>query len=215
MNIHPILLGFTHCYIIQDKGTILVDCGWPNRFRSFTKSLRKANIDPGQIDLIINTHGHLDHVGSAKDIQNITRAKIAMHEPDRKWLEESIFPVIPSMNIWGKIILLFSPSRHFPQTSVDIQLSDNDFSLVPFGVAGRVVFTPGHTMGSVSVLLDSGEAFVGDLAMSGIPFRLNPGLPIFAEDITKVRSSIKLLYEKGTKIIYPAHGKPFSIQKII
>lgn len=71
------------------------------------------------------------------------------------------------------------------------------------------MYTPGHTMGSVSVLLETGDAFVGDLAMNGFPFRLRPGLTILAEDIQKVKESLRLLLDKGAKTVYPGHGKPF------
>ena len=60
-------------------------------------------------------------------------------------------------------------------------------SLAGYGIPGKIIYTPGHSMGSVSVLLDNGEAFVGDLAMNEFPLRLSPGLPIFAEDMEKRR----------------------------
>ena len=75
-----------------------------------------------------------------------------------------------------------------------------------------MVYTPGHTLGSTSVLLNSGEAFVGDLAMSAKVMRLNPGMPIFAEDMDLVKASWKKLLDLGAKTIYPAHGKPFSAE---
>ena len=215
MVIHIIRMGLTRCYLIEDKGTILVDCGCPNKFKGFVKSLRRLSIDPGQIGLIVNTHGHFDHVGSARDIQSLTGAGIAMYGADSRWMENAVLPVIPSLNLWGKILLFLALRKRFPPAPVAIQLQDDDFSLAPFGVAGKVVFTPGHTMGSVSVLLESGEAFVGDLAMGGLPFRLSPGLPIFAEDISLVWTSINALKKKGARVIYPAHGKSFLIQKIV
>jgi glyoxylase-like metal-dependent hydrolase (beta-lactamase superfamily II) len=60
------------------------------------------------------------------------------------------------------------------------------------------------------VLLETGEAFEGDLAMSQPPLRFSPGLPIFAEDLEKVKQSWRLLLDLGAKTIYPAHGKPFA-----
>jgi len=50
--------------------------------------------------------------------------------------------------------------------------------------------------------------------MSMFPLRLSPGLPILAEDMPKVRESWKLLMDMGAKTIYPAHGKPFSVDII-
>ena len=67
----------------------------------------------------------------------------------------------------------------------------------------------------VSVLLDSGDAFVGDMAMNGLPLTLGPSLPIFAEDMSAVKNSWRKLIGMGVKKIYPAHGKPFPIEKLI
>jgi len=61
----------------------------------------------------------------------------------------------------------------------------------------------------VSVLLDAGEAFVGDLAMNKFPLRLSPGLPIFADNLPAVIESWKLLLKAGATTLYPAHGSRF------
>jgi glyoxylase-like metal-dependent hydrolase (beta-lactamase superfamily II) len=78
----------------------------------------------------------------------------------------------------------------------------------------KVIYTPGHSSGSVSVLLDTGDVFVGDLAMNKFPLRFSPGLPIFAEDWDKVIESWKILLDQGAKTVYPAHGKPFLVDVI-
>jgi hypothetical protein len=103
---------------------------------------------------------------------------------------------------------------NIPPSNLDIVLGDEEFSLSEYGIPGRILYTPGHLMGSVSVLLDTGDAFVGDLAMSGLPMRLTPGLPALAEDMQKVMASWQLLIKAGAKTIYPAHGKPFSVDII-
>ncbi|OGN87880.1 MAG: hypothetical protein A2Z74_03520 [Chloroflexi bacterium RBG_13_46_9] len=204
----------TCCYIVHDKGTIMVDSGPPNKLANFIKNMKKLSIDPKQIKLIVITHGHYDHIGSTKVIKEATGAQIAMHAPDKEWLEKSINPVIPGVNTWGKILAKLSSKPHVVETTVNIRLGDEDFSLAPFGIPGKVIYTPGHTMGSVSIFLETGDAFVGDLVMSGFPVRLSPGLPIFAEDIKRVKESIRKLLDMGAKTFYPAHGKPFSAQII-
>ena len=72
-----------------------------------------------------------------------------------------------------------------------------------------MIYTPGHSWGSVSVLLESGEAFVGDLGMNMFPMRLTPGLPIFGDDMQVVNRSWRKLLSMGARMVYPAHGKPF------
>lgn len=218
LGIHPIKLGVARCYVIRAEGTILIDGGAPKQARNFMKGIETLSIKPEDIQLIVITHGHWDHIGSAKEIKGITGAKIALHRNEKDWLEKSLKPLPPAVTLWGhifaKIMAIFVPLIHVPAADVDVVLGDEELSLADYGIPGRIIPTPGHSMGSVSVLLETGDAFVGDLAMNGFPLRIGPGLPIFAEDLQKVKKSWHLLLAKGAKTVYPAHGKPFSADAI-
>jgi len=213
-KIYPIPLGFDCCYLIQAEGIILIDGGAPKKAKDFEKILEKISINPEDIQLIVITHGHWDHIASAKDIKEITGAKIALHQNEKDWLEKSLKPLPPGVTTWGRIfggiMNMFMPLIYIPATKVDIVIGDEGFDLKDYGIPGKVIYTPGHSSGSVSVLLETGEVFVGDLAMNAFPLRFTPGFPIFAENIQKVKESWKLLLGQGAKTIYPAHGKPFS-----
>ena len=217
-QIHTIKLGFDQCYLIGDKDWIMIDAGQSNKKKEFLKKLADLGIKPEQIKLVIITHGHWDHIGSAKDIKEITGARIAMHHIEKEWLEKAQKHIPPAVTLWGHIISktlgFLLPLIHFPASKVDIILGDENFSLIEFGIPGKVIYTPGHSPGSVSVLLETGDAFVGDLAMNSFPLRLSPGLPIFADDIKEVKNSLKLLLDKGATTIYPAHGQSFSAERI-
>jgi glyoxylase-like metal-dependent hydrolase (beta-lactamase superfamily II) len=100
----------------------------------------------------------------------------------------------------------------FPSFGPDVLL-DKEMSLRDYGVDGRIVFTPGHTDGSISVMLDTGEMICGDLLRGGYlggaicPTR--PGYPYVAHDLQQVRASIRRLLDLKPSKIYVGHGGPF------
>lgn len=219
VTIHTIPLGIDNVYIVKDKGTVIIDSGAPKKGKAFKKALEKIGIQPREIQLIILTHGHWDHVGSAAEIKKMTGAMVVMHKNEKAWLEESLKPMPPGVTTWGKISTkLFSwtiiPFVHVQPTEVDIVLEDETFSLEEYGISGKILYTPGHSSGSVSVLLETGEAFVGDMAMNKFPLRLSPGMPIYAENWQTLVDSWKALLDEGAKTVYPSHGRPFSVDVI-
>ncbi|MFZ4439449.1 MAG: MBL fold metallo-hydrolase [Syntrophales bacterium] len=214
MKIYPVKLGVGYSYLVQgETGMMLIDGGSPKKVRAFLAALQKLSLHPAEIKLITLTHGHWDHIGSAGVIKNVTGAKIAMHREEKERLEKSLKTMLPPATAWDRFLsgamTMFLPWSDIPAVEVDIVLEDREFSLSNYGIPGRILPTPGHSRGSVSVLLDTGDAFVGDLAMNAFPLCLRPGFPIFAEDMRQVRESWKRLLGEGAKTVYPAHGKPF------
>ena len=212
-SITPIKMGLDTCYIVKGDGVIAIDGGDPHKIKNFKQGIENVGISPGEIKLLVNTHGHWDHIGSSQDIKDLTGAKTLLHKDDIHFLKESKTLQPPGFTLWGKIIIgllkVISPFITPPTVEINIIAGEENISLSKYGISGTVIHTPGHSWGSVSVLLDSGDVFVGDLAMNALPMRLSPGLPIFGDDIELVKKSWRKLLERGAKTVYPAHGKPF------
>jgi glyoxylase-like metal-dependent hydrolase (beta-lactamase superfamily II) len=219
IRIHSVPLGMDHCYLIQDKGTIMIDGGFPGTARAFMKALVNLSLKSSDIGLVIITHGHFDHIGLASYIRALTGARLAMHRTDKEQLEKDAMTWPLGVTTWGKISRwLFKPMMsllRFDIPEIDVLLGDEGLSLERYGISGRIIHTPGHSPGSVSVLLNTGDAFVGCMAQNSLPFCLRPKLPIYAQDIEKVKESWRVLIAEGARTIYPGHGQSFSIEAII
>jgi hydroxyacylglutathione hydrolase len=217
-SIQTIKLGGVNCYLVRDKGIILVDTGTPGQHNKILKQIKKLGLDPHEIKLIIITHGHGDHFGSAQRIKELTGAKLSVHKEDADIVKDGkkVFP--PGLNNWGRFLaFVWRPMFsliNFTGVMPDILLED-EFQLAEFGIKGKIIHTPGHTAGAVSVILDGGGAIVGDLAMNGFPMRKGPGMPIFGNSESEIKQSWKKLLDAGANVIYPGHGDPFPASQLI
>ena len=219
VEIYSKKLGINYCYLIKADGCIMVDTGPPQSGAAIKEWISTLPITPQDIQLIILIHGHADHVGSASSVKEFTGAAIALHEADKQMFEQGIVVWPTAVTNWGRVARLLlkplTPMFRFQGDKVDLVLGDDGLSLRDFGIPGRVIHTPGHTPGSVSVLLESGEAFVGCMTHNALPFRLGPGLPIFAEDLPRLKESWGVLIDQNVSQIYPAHGGSFSPEVIL
>ena len=177
VEIYSIDQGFTNSYIIGSEHKIMIDS--PYNIGDFYRAIERAPFKKNEIELIIVTHGHFDHISTIKEIMENTGAKVAIHRNDSKSLKGSTIPVPAGVSLWGSLsrVMLNAFLTPFVSTlpvDAEVILGDEGLSLYDYGVSGRVLYTPGHTGGSCSVLLDTGEAFVGDLAMNRFPLSFSP-----------------------------------------
>lgn len=210
-------VGICNCFLLRGERTILIDAGAWGGMSAFVKKMKELNIDPKQIDLILLTHGHWDHITNLNDIREMTGAKVAIHHSDQFMVETGEPPFPAGVNTYGRFMSWSAKTLlnlRLPKIKVDMVIDDGGMSLHEYGIPGKVVHTPGHSMGHVSIILDSGEAFVGDMAMNSWYLRLTPGLPILADDIRMVVQSWKKILPMGIKRIYPAHGMDFPVEVI-
>jgi hydroxyacylglutathione hydrolase len=218
-TIRRVNTGFQRVYLIEgDSGLVLIDAGRLGLIKTLKATLDGLDRRPADIGLIVITHVHVDHVGGLAAVKELTGAKVLVHAADKNILERgtSIMPVgtgLISRPMVEALRPLLTRGQGFRPVSPDIVI-EHEFDLGPFGVAGKVVPTPGHTAGSISVFLDSGQAFVGDTCFNHRPRSRRSVFPPFADDVPSLLRTWKVLLASGASEFYPGHGRPFTRAKL-
>ncbi|KJS13038.1 MAG: beta-lactamase [Hoeflea sp. BRH_c9] len=217
----PILpFGMLNAFLaIGPGGAILVDTGLPGSTRLISRALEAAELGWRDIKLIVLTHGHIDHAGSAADIRRLTGAPVLYHTLEMRYCMGER-PVLHPTRLFGRLFLMTGAiERPFPPVTADIQMQGESFDLKTLGFAGTVWHTPGHTPGSVSLLLSGGDVLAGDLAASGIllggiALLDRPERPPFEEHPHIAARSLEELLSMGAKRFYLGHGGPLGVEPI-
>ncbi|MCK5141167.1 MAG: MBL fold metallo-hydrolase [Candidatus Heimdallarchaeota archaeon] len=208
-------LGFNKIQLLKGKnGYIQMDAGYKWNIKKYLKLLKKNNIKPDEIKLIIVNHVHADHTGGLKKMKEITKAKILVHEEDADYLRKGVSAKIVPISLFAKLAFMSMPEsfKIYDPIEPDIVIQD-EYSLEDFGVKAKVIHTPGHTAGTISLITESGIAFMGCCAQ-GLPFKLFPGPPALAQDINLVYSSWQRIIDEGVTETFISHGKKMNVLKM-
>jgi hydroxyacylglutathione hydrolase len=212
----PVRLLISNVFVVQQERTIIVDSGSPGNAKTIAHCLERHGIAPHDVSLILLTHGHVDHIGSARHLKEITGAPIAIHPADAAACRNGHNPPLHPSGLGGRLLHPFLPQECDP-FEPDL-LIDDGTRLEVFGVAGHILATPGHTAGSISVLLDGGEFVAGDLLMGGVlggyVAARHPGLTYFIDDLEQNLASIRTLLEHPITTGYVGHGGPLEARHI-
>ncbi len=200
-----------NCYLIRaGDGYILIDTGINSRRSIIEEELERAGCRPGNLKLIILTHGDFDHCGNATYLRDKFSIQIAMHAGDSGMVEQGDMfwnrkqPNRLVKMVFGFIFRLGKTDRGKP----DVYLEDGD-DLAGYGFAAQVLHLPGHSAGSIGILTADGELFVGDL-LANVD---RPALWTIIDNPQAAKASVDKLKSIGIDTVYPGHGKPFSMKQ--
>jgi hydroxyacylglutathione hydrolase len=187
---------FAYVYFIIGDEICLIDSGVASSETMIFEYLQHMGRSPEEIALIILTHSHPDHIGAARAIRQSTGCKVAAHAAERLWIEDTERQE-RERPVPGFRTLVGGPVR------VDYELRDGDRLMVGGDLGLEVFHTPGHSRGSISLLLGEEKAlFSGDL----IPV---PGdLPLYEDPIASVRSIRRLQQVAGIRHLLSSWDLP-------
>lgn len=191
MNSRPAIVNVgyrsTNYYVVgSGRARLLIDLGWPGTLAQFAASLKHKGLAFSDISHGVATHYHPDHAGLAQNLKSTGM---------QLWIMDPQIEAVSAMRGYVKALDGYT----------DIELADSRVvtlagsraALEEIGLAGEFIATPGHSDDSVTLVLDTGEAFTGDLG----PVEL-------ATDETRdvVIASWAAIRRLGATTIYPGHG---------
>lgn len=177
----------TNYYVVgQGPKRLLVDLGWPGSLPELTSAMKRKGLALAQITHAFATHYHPDHAGLAEELKRAGALLIVIDAQ------------VPAV---GQLRRHVKPGDGFVEISlhdaVVLSTGESRAYLATLGLAGEIVATPGHSDDSMTLVLDSGEAFTGDLTAPELAFGEN-------EDV--IRRSWSAIRALGATTLYPGHG---------
>ena len=189
MDLTVVNVGYrsTNYWVIgAGRSRLLFDLGGPGTMGMLRAQWRRMGVPLEEIRCGLASHYHIDHAGLAQELKSAGVRLLVF---------ETQLPAIPSMKAFTK-----PQDRYTEIDTSDIDplpFTESRAILREIGIAGEILPTPGHSADSVSLLLDDGSAFTGDLPPEEFAEAGDPGL---------VRAGWRVLRGKGARRVYPAHG---------
>ena len=226
-------LGLVNAFLLKSGGNaVLVDSGYPGS--GIASRLGAFGLEAGQPRLALVTHAHSDHFGGLAGLLALMPdLKVAAGEADAEGLARGVDVDLEPFGRKGRLFARLSGAGRRKEggqsraagrgIKADLLLQGGE-TLALYGLDARVIATPGHTRGSLSVFIGDAEdeagrplgpvAVVGDLVMGGFVLRKRPSPPFFASGLDELRSSLAILKSLGVRTLFTGHGGPLDADRV-
>jgi glyoxylase-like metal-dependent hydrolase (beta-lactamase superfamily II) len=200
-------LRVANVYAVRGEHTILFDTAMAGMEDKILDGFAKQGVRADEIGLIAITHVHPDHAGSAAALKQRLGVPVAAPKLEAAWLRRGRTEgqPMPARPVGHLLKMMVKPE--FPACEPDILL-DEGKRLDEYGAAGRVLYTPGHSPGSLSFLFDNGECIAGDLIAGGFVRQNKPDYSFFIDDREETHRSLARLLGQSPQRLHFGHGQP-------
>ncbi|MCD6136779.1 MBL fold metallo-hydrolase [Candidatus Bipolaricaulota bacterium] len=213
-SIRTLTFRWVNAYLVKTgTGFVLIDTGMASNRATLERELSAAGCQPGDLRLILVTHGDPDHSGNAAYLRAKYGAKIAMHKAEAAAVERgNMFLSRGSLSLRRRLmkpLMSLFRLRKRDRFTPDLFLEDGD-RLTEYGLDATILHVPGHSAGSIAVLTDEGAFFSGDFLEN----RTRPSIATIVDDAEALETSFERVKKLDIRIVYPGHGKPFTLDEI-
>ncbi|HEY0070405.1 MAG TPA: MBL fold metallo-hydrolase [Chloroflexia bacterium] len=187
MNIVNVGYRSTNYYVIADTAPrLLIDAGWPGTLGEMQHACNRMGIKLADIQYQLMTHYHPDHAGLVQELRRLG-VQLVVIDTQLAGIPLLSTYVKPGdgyteIELAGSIVLSAVESRAF---------------LAGIGIQGEIISTPGHSDDSVTLILDDGLAFTGDLT---------PPMLVSPDPTDLAHRSWEAIRARGVTTVYPGHG---------
>ncbi len=223
-GVHRIEDAYTNWYLVEEDGRLtIVDCGVPTSWGSFQKALGQIGRQASDVEAIVLTHAHFDHVGFAERARKELGVPVYAHRDEvpltkHPWKYEherartkyfatqvQALPIVASLLV----------NRAFFPSPIEQVTTFEDGATLPVPGSPRVVFCPGHTLGHCALHLpDRDVLLAGDAFVMLDPYTARKGPRIVARaataDVARAVASLDALAATGARIALTGHGEPWT-----
>jgi glyoxylase-like metal-dependent hydrolase (beta-lactamase superfamily II) len=222
-GIHRIEDSFTNWYLVEQDGRLtIVDCGVPSSWSSFEQALGRIGRQRSDVEAVVLTHAHFDHVGFAERARTELGVPVYVHENDvpltkHPWRydHERRRSLYFSTQVQAlPIVATFLKNRAFWPQPIDEVVRYSNGSL-PVPGEPRVIFSPGHTLGHCALHLPDRDALIaGDAVVTLDPYTAKRGPRLVARaatvDSERNLRTLDQLAETSARTVLPGHGEPWT-----
>jgi len=194
-------------HLLYGDKVVVVDTGYPGGEGKIIRAIERRGYTAQDVSLIVVTHAHADHAGSAKALHERTGAPVVMGAQDAALSRRGHNDALHATGTPGRFVKRFTKVE-YPAFEPG-QALDGAMDLTGYGVEGIVVPTGGHTLGSTAVVLDDGRALVGDLVRGKVLAPHKPTTHFFHRDTGDAHEALRaLLDENQLTTLYAGHAGP-------